>query len=145
MKEPVELWQNIQGHNLLELYYKNFKRWSFTFQTYALFSRMQLWREAEQKEPARFKLSERSMLADRNIFGTLMSDLGNSEPVETSIYRQITEQAITEWPLAGIIYLKCKPDTCFSRIKMRNRHEEEEVPLDYLEMVHNKHEAWIQG
>jgi len=46
MKEPVELWQNVQGHNLLELYYKNFKRWSFTFQTYALFSRMQLWREA---------------------------------------------------------------------------------------------------
>ena len=57
MKEPVELWQNIQGHNLLELYYKNFKRWSFTFQTYALFSRMQLWREAEQLEPAKFKLS----------------------------------------------------------------------------------------
>jgi deoxyadenosine/deoxycytidine kinase len=63
------------------------------------------------------------MLADRNIFGMLMGDLSNSEPVETCIYRQITEHVVNQWPLAGIIYLKCKPETCFSRIKKRNRFE----------------------
>lgn len=122
MKEPVEQWQNVQGHNILELYYKNFKRWSFTFQTYALFSRMQLWRSAELQEPGKLKLSERSMLADRNIFGNLMTDLHNVEPVEEAIYREVTSEILQEWPLSGIIYLRCTPETCFSRIKKRNRH-----------------------
>lgn len=54
-------------------------------------------------------MSERSMLADRNIFGTLMGDLGNAEPVETAIYNEVTFQILKDWPLAGIIYLRCKP------------------------------------
>lgn len=43
IKEPVDEWQNIRGHNLLEMFYKDSKRWSFTFQTYAMVSRMRLW------------------------------------------------------------------------------------------------------
>jgi deoxyadenosine/deoxycytidine kinase len=85
------------------------------------------------------------MLADRNIFGSLMTDLHNVESVETAIYKEVTADIIQEWPLAGIVYLRCRPETCFLRIKKRNRHEEEEVPLEYLQLVHEKHESWIGG
>ena len=81
IKEPVDEWQNIRGHNLLELYYKDSKRWSFTFQTYAMISRMRLWNATLKENPNTLKLSERSMLADRFVFGDLMGDLGNVMPI----------------------------------------------------------------
>lgn len=51
IKEPVDEWQNIRGHNLLELFYKDSKRWSFTFQTYAMISRMRLWNASIKEKP----------------------------------------------------------------------------------------------
>ena len=81
IKEPVDEWQNIRGHNLLDCYYKDPKRWSFTFQTYAMISRMKLWNAHLKESPNKLKLSERSMLADRFVFGELMGDLGNVMPM----------------------------------------------------------------
>ena len=39
--EPVEMWQNVNGGNLLELFYENPKRYAFTFQQYVFVTRMQ--------------------------------------------------------------------------------------------------------
>ena len=42
--EPVDVWSSIKsdnGESLLEVYYKDRKRWSYSFQSYALLSRFQ--------------------------------------------------------------------------------------------------------
>lgn len=64
------------------MYYKDSKRWSFTFQTYAMISRMRLWNETLKDNSNSLRLSERSMLADRYVFGELMGELGNVLPIE---------------------------------------------------------------
>jgi deoxyadenosine/deoxycytidine kinase len=46
-------------------------------------------------------------------------------------------------PLAGIIYLRCEPHVCESRIKKRNRSEEAGIPFNYLDLLHRKHEEWL--
>ncbi len=38
--EPHQKWQNVAGHNLLEQFYKDPKRWAYTFQSYAFVSRV---------------------------------------------------------------------------------------------------------
>lgn len=43
----------------------------------------------------------------------------------------------------GLIYLRTKPETCFSRMKKRNRSEESDVPLDYLRQLHLHHDNWF--
>ena len=48
-------------------------------------------------------------------------------------------------PLAGIVYLKCDPNVCAKRIQKRNRSEECGIPLDYLNLLHNKHEEWLNN
>lgn len=42
-----------------------------------------------------------------------------------------------------IIYLRCTPEKCYERLKQRKRSEESEVPLEYLKMIHDKHESWF--
>ena len=45
--------------------------------------------------------------------------------------------------LDGIIYLRCDPKVCASRMKKRNRSEESTVPDDYLKALHNKYDSWL--
>lgn len=46
-------------------------------------------------------------------------------------------------PLKAIVYLKCSPELCLQRIKKRNRKGEESISIDYIQKVHERHEAWI--
>lgn len=43
----------------------------------------------------------------------------------------------------GFIYLRAQPDLCSTRMALRNRSEESSVPLEYLQMLHDKHEDWL--
>lgn len=45
----------------------------------------------------------------------------------------------------GLVYLRCTPATCHSRLKKRARSEEAGVPLDYLCDLHRRHEQWLIG
>ena len=44
-----------------------------------------------------------------------------------------------------IIYINTKPETCFERIKKRNRTGESNIPMDYLEHCHRLHEEWLES
>ena len=39
--EPVELWKSVDGHNTLDLMYKDAKRWSLLFQSYVQLTMLQ--------------------------------------------------------------------------------------------------------
>lgn len=60
------------GGNLLKNYYEDPKRWAFTFQLNALHSRNVLWNKTIKEHPEEIHFSERSPLADREIFGEIM-------------------------------------------------------------------------
>ena len=70
--EPVSEWTNTAGNNILEDFYNNPKRWAFTFQLNALYTRVQLWRNVQKEHPNDLYFSERSPSADRHIFGEIM-------------------------------------------------------------------------
>jgi deoxyadenosine/deoxycytidine kinase len=72
-----------------------------------------------------------------------MNKKGNFEPHEYEIYDSICHSLIQNCPIKGIVYLKCSPEICQQRIKIRNRKGEEEIGLDYLQSVHERHEEWI--
>jgi deoxyguanosine kinase len=78
IEEPVAEWQNLGGKqiNMLEKYYTEPKRWGFTFQIYAIFTRIKKLQEAMERYPDKLKISERSILADKYVFSELMKDNG---------------------------------------------------------------------
>lgn len=64
--EPIQLWQNVCGFNLLELLYKNTSNYAFPFQILVVFST--LIKILEKCNKARLFVTERSFVSSRQCF-----------------------------------------------------------------------------
>ena len=111
---------------MLDLYYKEPTRYGFTFQTYAIFTRLQKMHEAKQRFPDKVKISERSILADKYVFSQLMKDLGYMDESEHDIFKSLyaSFESMSDIDRTKIIYLRCTPEKCYERLKQRSRSEE---------------------
>ncbi len=143
--EPHEQWQSVAGeHNLLELFYSDTKRWAYAFQTYAFVSRV-VAQEKAKKEATKTLLFERSVYSDRYCFAKNCYEMGTMTALEWSLYKEwfswLVETHVT--PPDGFIYLKASPECCLDRIFKRQREEERNVPLSYIEKLYEKHEEWL--
>jgi deoxyguanosine kinase len=74
LPEPVKNWQNVGGHNILHTYYNQPKRWAYTFQSYALLTRITTFYENLNSQAINgIIFSERSIATDKQIFAKLLS------------------------------------------------------------------------
>ena len=152
--EPVDLWtslKNEDGQNLLELFYKDKERWSYTFQYTAFFTRylaslkaIQAAQADPQIEPI-ILLTERSILTDRNVFALMLKDQKCMTQIEWDLYMIWYDHFAKDIHVDAIVYLETNDASCSARIKHRGRHGEDNIPLDYLESLKGYHEAWISS
>lgn len=71
--EPIAQWQKVGNHNILEAYYQDSQRWAYSFQTYALLTRITHISRMLRRHPNHALLfTERSIAADRAIFARLL-------------------------------------------------------------------------
>jgi deoxyadenosine/deoxycytidine kinase len=140
--EPVSKW--VGPGKILEQYYTDKSRWGYTFQTIAFKDRVKSLR-TEQKKPIRF--IERSVETDYNCFAKMCYEEGYMTDMEWNMYKDwhswLSDDYSDILKPHGIIYLQSSPKTCFERINKRNRNEESNIPLEYLQKVHTKHEKWL--
>lgn len=144
--EPIAHWQQLQGFNLLAAYYQDPHRWAYSFQNYALLTRMnQLHRLLQDNDP-RPLFSERSVIADRHIFAELLYRQGKMAPIEYQLYLRAFEDLSRlhqPQPIHKHFYLRTQPERCRQRIEKRGRAEEATVSLEYLRSIHQLHEEWL--
>ncbi len=147
--EPTAKWQNVsQAGNLLDLFYKDIKRWAYTFQSNAFITRVQSIYDYEKKQihnEHAIYIYERSIYCDRFCFAKNCHDQGFMNDLEWHIYKDwflwlSAELAPTP---QGFIYLRTDPETAYARIRRRQRGEEKEISLSYLSALHQKHEEWL--
>ena len=148
LPEPVNIWNEIKdtsGVSILEKYYKDQQRYAFSFQMMAYITRLSLIRKTLKSAPEDcIIITERSIYTDREIFAKMLYDAGKIESIEYSIYLRWFDE-FSETVLNGIIYIQTTPETCLTRINLRNRKGEESIPLSYLEDCHRYHEDWINN
>ncbi len=143
--EPHQAWQNIDGENLLEAFYSDGSRWAYTFQTYAFLTRIFALEEQMKKTEKPYLLAERSVYADRYCFAKNAYEIGLMNQLEWKLYCDWFSWFVEnrmQRPL-GFIYLRTDPTVCYQRLNKRNRIEEKLVSLDYLSLLHAKHENWL--
>ena len=73
--EPVEKWQNCEGHNLLKLKYEDPERWSFLFNVNAIISRFNEYKVSLDDDQQTF-FSERSLLSSEKVFMPYFRKIG---------------------------------------------------------------------
>lgn len=156
--EPVHTWVNIKnkdGTNLLEIFYENKERYSYTFQNCALLSRalnikrtIDNWLKECETNPAMIEhnvfVTERCLETDYYVFAKMLYDDSCMNDIEWTLYKMwynyIKEQS---YPLSKIIYVSTPPDVCMERIKTRGRKGEEGIPLEYLQSLDKYQSSWL--
>lgn len=148
--EPVDIWTQtkfVDGKSLFELFYQDKKKYGFSFQLFALLTRLdQLQHAIRTSAPDTIILCDRSYMADAEIFGKMLYEADCLTDVEWAVYKHWFEFNIKNYVpcLKGILYLRAHPSTCMQRIAQRNREGEVgKVDDEYLSAVHKKHEEWL--
>jgi deoxyadenosine/deoxycytidine kinase len=148
VSEPVDMWLDItneNGDNILGIFYKDIKRWAYTFQNLAYITRMMKIEDAIRSSDGIIFL-DRSLGTDRNVFEKMLHDDGMLDKVEHSIYNlwyDFYTKYVNNKSDIKYIYLKCDPKISYERIKKRGREEEKNITLEYLEKLHKYHEEWL--
>ena len=147
--EPVDKWRNTidekTGNNILQNFYVDQERWSYSFQTYTFLTRMEDVMKKQEK-PIRF--IERSIYTDKLVFARTLFDTEKMTSLEWNMYNRwfdwLSEECFTRTKRpSGFIYIRADPKTSYDRMLKRERSEEKCVPLDYLTTVSEYHDQWL--
>uniref|UniRef100_A0A8C4QAM0 Thymidine kinase 2 n=1 Tax=Eptatretus burgeri TaxID=7764 RepID=A0A8C4QAM0_EPTBU len=142
ISEPVDKWQNIHGHNLLSLMYRNPQRWGITLQTYIQLTMLNIHTRPLTMS---IRMMERSIYSARYIFVENLFRSGKMPEADYAVLSEWFDWILKSisFPLDMIVYLQTRPETCLKRLQARCRQEESVVPLDYLKSLHELYEAWL--
>ena len=160
--EPVEFWESLRNdtsESLLEVFYKDQRRWSYTFQNCALLSRFHnietaitkvRQKEASEaqgiKRPPMVKvfITERCLDTDHEVFAKMLHSDGQLDALEIDLYQRwfrLLQKTATQ--LGAIVYVDTQPELCSERINIRNRDGEEGIPIEYLQSLDKFQRQWI--
>ena len=157
--EPVSEWQNFKQTdsskntttNILEMFYKDPKRWAYLFQTLCFGSRVKnllsLKKKMQDDQNSKLFIFERSLESDREIFAKSFHLDGLFTEAEWLLYNEYLQFMTKEFcfPMTGVIYLRARSSVCLERIKRRKREEETGISYEYLEELDTRHEEWLRG
>lgn len=143
--EPVTQWEQIKskdGKNMLELFYADPVKYSFSFQMMAYISRLILLKEAIKNNQNKVIITERCLLTDYNIFASMLYEQGKMSEEEYTIYKKWFHYFQNDIVMTAIIYVQCDPEISHARCLKRCRSGED-LSLEYLTDCHTKHEDWM--
>jgi deoxyadenosine/deoxycytidine kinase len=153
--EPVDTWSTIRneaGESILEIFYKDRRRWSYTFQNCALLTRYQNIESSISSKRAIHRsgtfvfLTERCLETDYHVFTRMLKDEGSIDNLEIELYERLLSQLKkTATDLSAIIHVNTEPEVCKDRIKQRGRSGEDAITLDYLNALHKYQSKWIES
>jgi deoxyadenosine/deoxycytidine kinase len=91
VKEPVDEWEKIRDENgvsMLEKFYADQTKYSFSFQMMAYISRLKILRDTIRNNGDRplTIITERSLNTDKMVFAKMLYDQGKIEDVKYQIY-----------------------------------------------------------
>jgi deoxyadenosine/deoxycytidine kinase len=159
LKEPVDDWAEIKDENgitILEKFYSEQEKYSFSFQMMAYVSRLKVLRNAlkyiktqndinenSQNNQKFIIITERSLYTDKMVFAKMLYDSGKIESVNYQIYLNWFDTFSEEFPVHKVVYVKTMPEKCHSRIVKRSRDGESNIPFEYLVNCASYHDKML--
>lgn len=139
--EPVDQW--IES-GMLKKFYKDPKKYAYEFQLYCLKTRFELFSKIDNTKDIIF--IERSPMCDRYVFAEIcLKDQIDKLSRYQEIWDQYMNQIYTStfnYPY-HFIYIDETYQNCYQHIKSRGRNAENNISLEYLSQLQNKHQQWF--
>jgi deoxyadenosine/deoxycytidine kinase len=152
LKEPVDEWEKItdeSGTTILEKFYKDQDKYSFSFQMMAYISRLKILKDNinyyKNLNKSIIFITERSLHTDKMVFAKMLYDNGKIEYINYQIYLNWFDTFSNDSSLNKVIYVKTCPYNCHNRIKKRSREGEDTISLEYLKSCHTYHENMLDN
>ncbi|CAG2174641.1 unnamed protein product [Oppiella nova] len=145
--EPMDRWLDLRGHNMMEMLYKDLTRNAFSFEHFSQLTRLEMFANSYNTadDSKRIRLMERSIYSARHCFTQNLYNGGHLSKPEFLIidewFKWLSAKPCLKPDL--VIYLRTTPQTVFSRIQSRSRSEEMEIPIEYLQQLHELHDNWL--
>lgn len=128
LTEPVEKWEKL---GILEQFYKDKERYSFTLQVTVLTTLKDQLDKIKEQFTDCILITERSLFASMNVFAELLFNEGKLSTVEYDILKLFFDNLTKDVHLSGVIYLDTPANVCYDRFVKRARIGEI-IELDYL-------------
>ena len=143
LEEPVKKWKDLDGFNLLKAMYQEPTKYSSLFQYYVFLTQLEHHYHCNKK----LKIMERSLFSARYCFVENFKKNKSIHPSEYTVlvawFDFLTRNSGIFPDIDLIIYLKTSPEVVHTRIKKRNRIEEQSMSIAYLQTLHDLHEEWL--
>ena len=147
LKEPVDEWEQIKdvdGNTMLQKFYLDQEKYSFSFQMMAYISRLATFKQAVKENPrATIFITERSLDTDKNVFAKMLYESGKIDSVNYQIYMKWFHTFADDFPIQQVVYVKTDPEICHNRIMKRSRTGVDIIPLDYLIKCNTYHDCMM--
>lgn len=134
--EPVKEWQD---KKILDAFYKNMDKFALAFQLYTFSSRLRHLKAMMIKHPSKDIIMDGGIFLDKYMFKEALRDGGHIDEMSNVLY----EATFEDWKMLMpdnadpklLIWVDTPPEVCLQRLKDRNREEECNVSLEYLELL----------
>ena len=90
-------------------------------------------------------IQDRTIFEDAEIFATALHQMRKIDNRDWATYWNFYQSILEAiQPPDLMIYLRCSMRTLRSRIRLRGRHMEQDIPLSYLKRLERLYENWIE-
>ncbi len=137
-------YEDVENNPYLHSFYEDMQRWSFNLQVYFLNSRFR--QVVEIHRSGKNVIQDRTIYEDAYIFAPNLHSMNLMSTRDFENYISLFElmSSFIQAPDL-LIYLRANVPTLVQQIQSRGRDYEESIRLDYLKLLNERYEKWING
>ena len=135
-------YESVNDNPYLTDFYADMNRWSFNLQIYFLAHRFNIHKDINEKPNS--VIQDRSIYEDVEIFARNLHKMGKMSDRDHETYSSLfKEMTYYLQPPDVLVYLKAEIETLVKQIKLRGREFEKNIDIDYLKLLNESYESWI--
>jgi len=136
-------YEKVNNNPYLKDFYLDMDRWSFNLQVYFLSHRFKTHKEILKKKQS--VVQDRSIYEDVEIFAKNLHMLGKMKKRDYENYRKLFKEMMSFLePPDLLIYLKSSLPKLIKHIRFRGRDFERNIDPDYLQLLNESYDKWIE-
>lgn len=137
-------YEDVENNPYLISFYQDMQRWSFNLQVYFLNSRFR--QVVEIRKSGKNVVQDRTIYEDAYIFAPNLHSMNLMSTRDFENYSALFElMSSFIQPPDLLIYLKASVSTLVEQIQQRGREYEASIRLDYLKLLNERYENWIDS